>query len=78
MSEYLGLPDSRSQNASAVDALQEAREMPPGPQRTDALKKSWPASAFGVGHSSRPLRGNFFVQLRSFPPPFGPRLPPDA
>ena len=40
MSEYLGLPDSRSQNASAVDALQEAREMPPGPQRTDALTKA--------------------------------------
>jgi hypothetical protein len=33
-------PDSRSQNASAADALQEAREMPPGPQRTDALKKA--------------------------------------
>lgn len=32
--------DSRSQNASAVDALQEAREMPPGAQRTDALKKA--------------------------------------
>lgn len=32
-------PDSRSQNASAVDALQEARAMPPGGQRTDALKK---------------------------------------
>jgi hypothetical protein len=39
MSEYLGLPDSRSQTASALDTLQEAREMPPGPQRTDALKK---------------------------------------
>jgi len=39
MSEYLGLPDSRSQNASTVDALQEAREMPPRPQRTDALTK---------------------------------------
>jgi hypothetical protein len=33
-------PDCRSQNASAADALQEAREMPPGPQRTDALKKA--------------------------------------
>jgi len=31
-------PDSRSQNANAVDALQEARAMPPGAQRTDALK----------------------------------------
>jgi hypothetical protein len=38
-SQYLGLPDNRSQNASAVDALQEAGEMPPGPQRTDALIK---------------------------------------
>jgi hypothetical protein len=32
--------DSRSQNASAAEALQEAREMPPGAQRTDALKKA--------------------------------------
>jgi hypothetical protein len=31
-------PDSRNKNARAVDALQEAREMPPGAQRTDALK----------------------------------------
>jgi hypothetical protein len=33
-------PDIRSKIASAVDALQEAREMPPGAQRTDALKKA--------------------------------------
>jgi hypothetical protein len=33
-------PDIRSQNASAVDALQEARGMPPGAQRADALKKA--------------------------------------
>jgi len=33
-------PDIRSQNAKAMDALQEAREMPPGPHRTDALKKA--------------------------------------
>jgi hypothetical protein len=33
-------PDSRSQNANAVDALQEARAMPPGAQRTDSLKKA--------------------------------------
>ena len=33
-------PDSRSQDASAVDALQEARGMPPGAQRADALKKA--------------------------------------
>ena len=33
-------PDIRSQNASAVDALQEARGMPPGAQRTNALKKA--------------------------------------
>ena len=32
--------DVRSQNADAVDALQEAREMPPGAQRTNALKKA--------------------------------------
>jgi hypothetical protein len=29
----------RSQNASAAEALEEARKMPPGAQRTDALKK---------------------------------------
>jgi hypothetical protein len=32
--------DSRIRNASAADALQEAREMPPGARRTDALKKA--------------------------------------
>jgi hypothetical protein len=31
---------SRSRNATAVDALQEAREMPPGAQRADALKQA--------------------------------------
>ncbi|MEI9924335.1 MAG: hypothetical protein WDN50_13130 [Bradyrhizobium sp.] len=33
-------PDSRNENARALDALEEAREMPPGPQRIDALKKA--------------------------------------
>jgi hypothetical protein len=33
-------PDSRGRSASAVDALQEAREIPPGSLRTDALKKA--------------------------------------
>src|ERR1700676_5035219 len=33
-------PDSRSQSAIAVDALQEAREMPPGVKRSAALKKA--------------------------------------
>jgi hypothetical protein len=33
-------PDSRSRNAGAVDALQEARQMPPGAQRADALKQA--------------------------------------
>jgi hypothetical protein len=33
-------PDGRSHNAIAVDALQEARGMPPGARRTDALKKA--------------------------------------
>jgi hypothetical protein len=33
-------PDSRSRNAGAVDALQEARAMPPGAQRADALKQA--------------------------------------
>jgi hypothetical protein len=32
--------DGRNQNARALDALQEAREMPPGAQRIDALKKT--------------------------------------
>jgi hypothetical protein len=32
--------DSRSQNATALDALQEARARSPGVQRTDALKKA--------------------------------------
>jgi hypothetical protein len=33
-------PDYRILNAIAVDALQQAREMPPGAQRTNALKKA--------------------------------------
>jgi hypothetical protein len=33
-------PDRRSRVAIAVDALQEARGMPPGAQRTGALKKA--------------------------------------
>jgi hypothetical protein len=37
-------PDGRSHDAIAVDALQEARGMPPGARRTDALQKSWLAS----------------------------------
>jgi len=32
--------DHRSQNARAADALEEAREMPPGAQRAEALKKA--------------------------------------
>jgi len=31
---------SRTRNAMAVDALQEARGMPPGVQRADALKQA--------------------------------------
>jgi hypothetical protein len=33
-------PDNRSQSAIAADALQEAREMPPGMKRSDALKRA--------------------------------------
>jgi hypothetical protein len=33
-------PDGRDENARALDALQKAREMPPGAQRIDALKKA--------------------------------------
>lgn len=32
--------DDRSLRAKAIDALEEARAMPPGPQRTSALKKA--------------------------------------
>jgi hypothetical protein len=32
--------DNRRQNARAMDALEEAREMPPGAPRTEALKKA--------------------------------------
>jgi hypothetical protein len=32
--------DSRSRNACAADALQEAREMLPGAQQNEALKKA--------------------------------------
>jgi hypothetical protein len=33
-------PASRTQDATAADALQDAREMPPGAQRIDALKQA--------------------------------------
>jgi hypothetical protein len=32
--------DNRHQDARAMDALEEAREMPPGAPRTEALKKA--------------------------------------
>jgi hypothetical protein len=32
--------DNRHQDARAMDALEDAREMPPGAQRTEALKKA--------------------------------------
>jgi hypothetical protein len=32
--------DHRSQHAEAMDALENARAMPPGPRRTEALKKA--------------------------------------
>jgi hypothetical protein len=32
--------DNRRQNTRAMDALEEAREMPPGAPRTEALKKA--------------------------------------
>ena len=32
--------DNRHQDARAMDALEEAREMPPGARRTEALKKA--------------------------------------
>jgi hypothetical protein len=32
--------DNRSQNAEAMDALEEARAMSPGSQRTEALKRA--------------------------------------
>jgi hypothetical protein len=32
--------DHRSRSARAADALEEAREMPPGARRTEALKKA--------------------------------------
>jgi len=38
--ESLVSADNRRQNARATDALEEAREMPPGAQRTEALKKA--------------------------------------
>jgi hypothetical protein len=33
-------PDHRDLDAKAVDALAEAQNMPPGPQRTEALNKA--------------------------------------
>ena len=33
-------PDNRDIDAKAIDALVEAQNMPPGPQRTEALNKA--------------------------------------
>jgi hypothetical protein len=33
-------PDHRDIDAKAIDALVEAQNMPPGPERTDALNKA--------------------------------------
>ena len=42
--------DRRSQNASAAEALEEAREKPPGAQRADALKKAGLLRRVADGH----------------------------
>jgi hypothetical protein len=55
-------PDSRNKNARAVDALQKAREMPPGAQRTDALKKAGllrhAADSHGLAFAKRGISRN--------------------
>jgi hypothetical protein len=46
------LPDSRTRNATAMDALQDAREMPPGAQRADALKQAGLLQRVADSHGS--------------------------
>jgi hypothetical protein len=43
-------PASRSRDAMAVDALQNAREMPAGAQRADALKRAGLLRRVADGH----------------------------
>jgi hypothetical protein len=42
--------------ADALAALEEARAMPPGPERTDAMKKA------GILRNAADLRGVFFAK----------------
>jgi hypothetical protein len=42
--------------AEAVTALEDARAMPPGPQRTEAMKKA------GILRNAADLRGLFFAK----------------
>ncbi len=53
--------DAREEDARALDALQEAREMPPGAVRTDALKKA------GLLRRAADSRGLIFAR-RGRPP----------
>jgi hypothetical protein len=40
VSTALSISESRRRSATATDALEEARQMPPGSERIDALKKA--------------------------------------
>jgi hypothetical protein len=49
-------PDVYDLDAKALAALFEAREMPPGPERTEAMKKA------GILRNAADLQGIFFAK----------------
>ena len=49
-------PDAHDLDAKATTALEEARDMPSGPERTDAMKKA------GILRNAADIQGIFFAK----------------
>ena len=49
-------PDVHDLDTKAVAALEEARDMPPGPERTEAMKKA------GILRNAADIQGLFFAK----------------
>ena len=54
-------PDGLDLDSKAAAALEEARDMPPGPERTEAMKKA------GILRNAADIQGVFFAK-RGRPP----------
>jgi hypothetical protein len=51
-------PDAPDWDAKAIEALEKARAMPPGQEKTEALKKA------GMLRNAADIRGIFFCEAR--------------